>query len=120
MTHSTDQLNDLTAAAEEIVRTDMKIAELKEYRDALASVFKNEDTNLPASKTPYSFGKVDVKVSSNGRIDDALAQRQLPADVYSMVSKQTIDTAKARKVLSASEVASITKQYDNKIEFKLR
>lgn len=120
MTHSADQHSALTEAAEEIARINIEIAELTEYKNELLSVFKNPNTNLPPRTQPYEFGKVDVKVSASGRIDDGLAKRLLPEAIYSLVSKQTIDTAKARKALSEEEIASITKQYDNKIEIKLR
>lgn len=120
MTHSPDQTSALTEAAEEIARVNIQIAELTEYKNTLLSVFKNADTNLPPRTVPYSFGKVDVKVSAAGRIDDGLARRNLSVELYKSVCKQSIDTTLARKVLTDEQVSSITKKYDNKIEIKLR
>lgn len=120
MAHSADDISVLTGAAERVAAINIQIAELTEEKNTLLSVFKNPDTNLPPRSEPYSFGKVEVKVSASGRIDDGLAKRHLKASLYNSVSKKTIDTAAARKMLSEEEVALITKQYDNKIEVRLK
>ena len=120
MTHSKDEVDVLTQAAEEIARVNLKLAELTEYKAELLSVFKNPETNLPPRKEPYQFGKVDVKVSESGRIDDGLARTKLPVTVYRKIVKQTVDTSLARKVLTDEQIKLITKKFDNKIEIKLR
>lgn len=117
-THSVEQVSLLKDAAEEIARINIQLAELLEYKESLLSVFKNPATGLEPRTEPYTYGKVLVKVSKNERLDDGLAQREL-GHVYKTVSKTTLDTAKARKVLSEDALAKITKKYDNKIEIKL-
>lgn len=120
MTHSQEQIDLLTQAAEEIARVNIQIAELTEYKQQLLSVFKNPETNLPPRKEAYQLGKVDVKVSESGRIDDGLARKHLNATTYKRVAKTVIDTSLARKVLPDDVLEKITKKYDNKIEIKPR
>ena len=64
----------------------------------------------------YKYGKYVLKISSNKRLDDKLAQKVLDADLYKMVSKTTLDTAMARVTLGDEVLESITKVYDNKVE----
>ena len=118
--HSKDQLDLLGQAATEIARINVQIAELTEYKNQLLEVFKNPDTDLPPRSEPYDFGDVEVKVSTNVRLDDGLARRNLTPANYEIVSKTTLDTGKARKVLTADELATITKTFDNKIEVRLK
>lgn len=118
-THSVEQTNLLKDAAEEIARVNIQMAELAEYKESLLSVFKNPATGLEPRTEPYVYGKVLVKVSKNERLDDGLARVALGSMVYKQVSKTTLDTAKARKILNAEGLAKITKKYDNKIEIKL-
>ena len=110
----------LATAAEEIARINLQIAELQEMKDMLLGAFKNENNGLVASSVPYDFGKVEVKVSANSRLDDGLAQRNLSKALYNDVTKTTLDTAKARKLLGDEELELITKKYDNKIEVRLK
>lgn len=120
MEYSKEQFNLLASAAEEIVRINVAIAELEEQKQQFLAVFKNEENGLVPSKTAYDFGRVEVKVSKNERLDDGLAKRALPRLTYSKVVKTSLDTTAARKILSPEELEKITKKYDNKIEVRLK
>lgn len=111
-----ENLIDYYDIAEQIVRAqlqrdalDEQIAELKSYfRDGKSADFEREGR-----------ATIIVKVSPNKRIDDALARKNLDEATYDALSKRTIDTAKARAFLTAEQLASIEKFYDNKVEVKL-
>ena len=120
MDYSKDQVNLLAQAAEAVAEINLEIAELQEKKDALLAVFKNEDNGMVPRTEPYVFGRAEVKVTKNERLDDGLAKRELGAMVYKKVAKTVLDTAAARKVLSQEELAKITKKYDNKIEVRIK
>jgi len=104
--------------AERIVRNKLEIQRLTEENTALSSFFRQDD---PKTKNLERDGRptIIVKVIPNQRIDDGLAKRELSATEYKTVSKQTVDTAKARALLSAAKLEKITKRYDNKVEVSL-
>lgn len=116
---STNDVLTLTEAATAIVELDIQIAELTERRVQLASVFKNDSVGLEPQREPYVFGKVKVKVSENARLDDTLARRFLSEEEYRLVAKSALDTKKARAFLGDDKLDTITKRYDNKIEFRI-
>lgn len=118
--HSAEEYSLLTQAAEAIAEINLQIAELEEQKKGLLNVFKNEDNGLVPRKEPYDFGRVQVKVSEYTRIDDGLARRNLTEDDYGRLTKQTLDTTLARKVLKPETLELITKRYDNKIEVKIK
>lgn len=120
MEYNQDQLSLLTAAAEHIAAINLEIAELEEQKQELLSVFKNEQNGMVPRKEAYDFGKVEVKVSENTRLDDGLARTQLTARDYKAASKVTLDTSLARRVLTADKLEKITKKYANKIEVRLK
>lgn len=116
---NSNDIQTLTQAAAEIVNLDIQIAELSERRAQLASVFKNDAVGLAPQREPYVFGKVKVKVSENARLDDTLARRFLSEEEYRLVAKSALDTKKARAFLDSDKLDTITKRYDNKIEFRI-
>ena len=61
-----------------------------------------------------------VKVTPNKRLDDKLAREVLDEDTYNNLSKQVLDTAKARAFLNNEQIEKITKVYDNKIEVQVK
>lgn len=120
MTLSQDDQSVLTQAAERLAAINIAIAELTEEKSVLLSAFKNPEVGLIPRVEPYKFGKIDMKISENSRLDDGLAKRHLPATVYKQVSKQVLDTSAARKVLTEEQINKISKKFDNKIEVRLR
>lgn len=89
--------------------------------DAIKDSFRTDTPGTVTLEAP-ALGDgpmITVKVSPNKRVDDRLAQENLPSDVYETVSKRTIDTAKARAFLTSDDLDKITKVYDNKVEIKL-
>jgi len=104
--------------AERIVRNKLRIAELTAENVTLGGYFKQDDPNVKVL-TRDGKASIQVRVSPNSRIDDGLARKVLDPKVYEDVSKLTVDTAKARALLSDAELAQIVKVYDNKIEVSL-
>jgi len=104
---------------EAIVRLDMQIKELTEKKETLKAFFKQRDKLYPAG-TKKQVGKFELIVTSNTRVDDALAKRNLPTNRYRAVTKMSVDPVKARKYLTPEEYAQVVKTYDNRIEVKLR
>lgn len=102
--------------AEQIVRAQLERDELDAKISTLKGYFREGRT---ADYEREGRPTIIVKVTGNSRIDDKLAQEKLDPDVYVTVSKLSIDTAKARAFLPADTLASITKNYDNKVEVKL-
>lgn len=97
---------------ESAVRIQLRIKELEaqlaEGKELVRTYFDEPGT--------HKVGKFFVKVTTNSRLDDGLARKVLDADVYDLVSKQTLDTAKARAHLTPTTLAEVTKTYDNRIE----
>ena len=92
---------------------DARIQELKdEFRDTETQVYVDESNSGGPS--------IIVRVSPNKRIDDKLAREFLDEEVYNTVSKQSIDTAKARAFLTAEGIEQITKVYDNKVTVEVQ
>lgn len=99
-----------------IVRAQLTIDALNEEVAELKAVLRNTKS---ADYERENGPKIIVKVTPNTRIDDGLARKALDEDTYNTVSKQTIDTAKARAFLNDEQLAKITKTYDNKVEVRL-
>ena len=108
----------LEQAAEQIALLDIEIKERQELRAQLVSVFKNPATALKPRPEPYVFGKVQVKVSANSRIDNALALEKVKPAMLKYITKTVVDPTLARKHLMPGELARITKTFDNKIEVR--
>lgn len=104
--------------AERIVRNKLKIAELTEENNTIAAYWKQND---PATRVYEREGRtpIQVRVTSNNRIDDSLARKNLDPNTYLTVTKSAVDPAKARAILTAAELESITRHYDNRIEVSL-
>lgn len=112
-----EQNDEVTAydVARRIAENNLRIKELEAQNADLKEFFRQEDRGqYPLEKE----GEVTliVKVTGNSRIDDKLAKEVLHADTYMGVSKLTIDPVIARRKLSPSDIAKITKEYANKIE----
>lgn len=110
-------MGELESVMERIVRNNLAIKEIEAENEALKGFFKGN----PAFEagTTVTSGKFYVKVSTNRRIDDALARRVLTGPQYSSVSKISVDPIKARRTLPETTLAKITKVYDNRIEIGL-
>ena len=104
------RIAELTLMREAI---DAEIAELKD-------TFRNTETQVYVDESNAGGPSFIVKVTPNKRIDDTLARKFLDEETYNSVSKQTIDTAKARAFLSAEDIEAITKVYDNKVEVQVQ
>lgn len=104
-------------AAEDIVRAQLEIEKLTAQVNSLKDTYFREGSSTVLTREGRP--DIEVKVTSNKRIDDKLAKENLGANTYAAVSKTVIDTAKARAFLDAEELAAITKTYDNKVEVKL-
>lgn len=105
-------------ALELIVRNQLKIAELEEENKLLKGFFKERKDAYPAGATK-EVGKFYIKVSTNRRVDNALALSKLSSLQYKQVSKTVIDPVAAKRYLSPEKYAEIVKTYDNKIEVGL-
>lgn len=104
---------DLYNVAEQIAIKQSLISDLEAEVSELKSFFRDGKTQRYDREGKVS---ITVKVTPNKRIDDRLAREALGPETYDAVSKKTIDTAKARALLSDAELESITKVYDNKVE----
>lgn len=102
--------------AEAIALKQLEIKKLTEQVTELKSYFRQGETRVLEREGRPTL---EVKVTPNSRIDDGLALRSLTPETYLSVSKRSIDTTKARKVLTTGELARITKTYEPKIEVKL-
>lgn len=105
-------------ALELIVRNQLKIAELEEQNRTLKAFFKERNAEYPTG-SKKEVGKFYIKVSSNTRVDDALARLHLNSRVYNNLTKTVIDSVKAKRALTPEQYAKISKVYDNKIEVGL-
>jgi hypothetical protein len=104
--------------AERIFRNQLRISELQEENDTLKTYFKKNATIFPAG-TNKTFGKFYVKITSNSRVDDALAKANLTINTYKRFAKTVIDGAAAKRGLDPNTYAKIIKKYDNKVEVGL-
>jgi hypothetical protein len=111
-----ENLIDYYDLAEQIVRAQLQRDALDEQITSLKSHFRDAKT---AEISRDGRPSIIVKVTPNKRIDDKLAREHLDDVTYNTISKQTIDTAKARAFLSDEQIAKIEKVYDNKVEVKL-
>lgn len=100
-----------------ITRNQLEIKRLQEENDQLKGFFKGNSNAYPVGRK--EVGKFYIQVSENRRVDDKLARETLDSEVYERVSKQVVDTAKAKRFLTEEQYASIQKVYDNKIEVGL-
>ena len=104
--------------AEQIVRDKLEIQRLTERVASLTQYWRQNDTGT-AVLTREGRPDIIVRVSPNSRIDDKLAREQLSAQDYKRVVKSSIDTTKARALLSPEAISRITKNYDHKVEVSL-
>jgi hypothetical protein len=104
---------------EQIVRNKLEIERLQAENDTYVQYFKDRPDAYPTG-TKKEIGKFYVKVSTNQRIDDALARKNLKVAEYNKLTKKVIDTTLARKILAEDQLAKITKVFENKIEVGLR
>jgi hypothetical protein len=113
-----ENLIDYHDLAEQIVRAQLQRDALDEQIAQLKSHFRDGD---PRVQELEKDGRptIIVKVTSNSRIDDKLAQEVLDPAEYAMLGKVVVDTAKARAFLDNEKLAKITKYYENKVEVKL-
>jgi len=105
-------------ALERIVRNQLAIKELEAENEQLKQFFKDRPEQYPAGAA-LERGKFYIKITKSTRIDDKLARDNLSAARYRSVSKMTVDTTAARRYLNETELAKITKTYDNRIEIGL-
>lgn len=102
-------------ALERIVRNQLTIKALEEENAQLKLFFKERSDDYPAGSMKRR-GKFYIKVTTNSRIDQKLADTHLTMRERNSISKLTVDAAKARAYLSPEKLAQITKVYDNKLE----
>ena len=97
-----------------------KIAALQAEVDELKDMLRDTETQAYVDETNMGRPPLVVKVSPNKRMDDKLAREVLDEDTYNNLSKQVLDTAKARAFLNNEQIEKITKVYDNKIEVQVK
>lgn len=116
----TDELTESEAEQilDRIVRNQLAIKELQEQNDALKLFFKERPETFSAGTT-NQFGRYYIKVSSNERIDQALADRTLSEKEKQYTYRRVIDPRLARRYVPAAKLAKIIKKYDNRIEVGL-
>jgi len=117
-----DEEAPLSAKEEEkvleiIVRNQLEIKRLQEENDTLKLYYKQSPTAFPAGFIK-KVGKFYVRVSSNTRIDDALA-KALGTRTYERITRRVVDAKLAKANLNQSDLAQITKTFENKIEVGL-
>jgi len=100
------------------VRNKLKMEELAAENDQIKGYFK-ATTAAPNGEAVYgteNYGKFYVTRSRNSRVDPKLAVALFSdRDIF----KQTVDTVKAKKVLSGDEYESIQNVFEPKIEIGL-
>lgn len=97
-----------------------KIAALQAEVDELKDMLRDTETQVYVDETNMGRPPLVVKVTPNKRLDDKLAREVLDEDTYNNLSKQVLDTAKARAFLNNEQIEKITKVYDNKIEVQVK
>ena len=97
-----------------------KIAELQAEVDELKDMLRDTETQAYVDDSNLGRPPLVVKVTPNKRLDDKLAREVLDEDTYNNLSKQVLDTAKARAFLNNEQIEKITKVYDNKIEVQVK
>lgn len=104
--------------AEAIVRKQLEIKELTEQVNGLKSFFRQQEESVTLTRE----GRPDlfVQVTPNARLDSSLAETYLDLETWRKVSKEVLDTALARRILSPEELAKITKTFEPKIEVKIK
>lgn len=110
--------NEEAELVERMARNKLTISELEAENALLAAYYKDKE-RFPAGTYREYDGRFYVKITSNSRVDDALAKTKLPANQYNRLTKKVIDGTVAKKVLDPTALASITKVYDNKVEVGL-
>lgn len=104
---------------ERIVRNQLEIARLQEENDTLKQFFKQADEVYPVG-TKKDVGKFYIRVTSNTRLDEGLARKELGTAWWNRVKKEALDTARAKAILPVHLREKITKTYENRIEVGLR
>ena len=96
------------------------ISQLQAEVDELKDQLRDTETQVYVDETNMGRPPLVVKVTPNKRLDDKLAREVLDEDTYNNLSKQVLDTAKARAFLNNEQIEKITKVYDNKIEVQVK
>lgn len=96
------------------------ISQLQDEVDELKDQLRDTETQVYVDETNMGRPPLVVKVTPNKRLDDKLAREVLDEDTYNNLSKQVLDTAKARAFLNNEQIEKITKVYDNKIEVQVK
>ena len=96
------------------------ISQLQAEVDELKDMLRDTETQVYVDETNMGRPPLVVKVTPNKRLDDKLAREVLDEDTYNNLSKQVLDTAKARAFLNNEQIEKITKVYDNKIEVQVK
>jgi hypothetical protein len=103
---------------EKYVRNKLRMDELAAENDQIKGYFKST-TAAPSGEPVYgteTYGKFFVQRSRNARTDAKLAAALFPdRDIW----KQTVDTAKAKKVLSGDEYEAIQNVFEPRVEIGL-
>lgn len=106
------------AAMEQIVRNQLAIRELEEQNAMLKQFFKDRPERYPAG-TNLKRGKFKLIVTSNSRIDQKLADKELSYRDMQRVTKKVVDPSLARRYLTDEQLEKITKKYENRLTFEL-
>jgi len=106
------------ALLEKIVRNQLEIARLQEENDTLKGFIKERPEAYPVGTK--HVGKFYLKVTTNRRVDDATARRELDPVTYDRLTKKVIDSTLAKRVLPPATYEKIVKVYENRIEVGLR
>lgn len=103
---------------EKYVRNKLRMDELAAENDQIKGYFK-ATTAAPGGEPVYgteTYGKFFVQRSRNARTDPKLAAALFgDRDIW----KQTVDTVKAKKVLSGDEYEAIQNVFEPKVEIGL-
>jgi hypothetical protein len=103
--------NELEGALELYVRNKMAIEELQEQQDKIKAYFKQDNPEYGKKV----FGRFYVQTTANKRVDDKLAREVLGED-YDKLTKESIDSTRAKRVLAPDVYEQIQKTFDPKIE----
>lgn len=106
-----------SAVLERIVRNQLAMKELQEETDMLKQFFKDRPERYTVGT--HTRGRFYVKITTNTRIDQKLAEKALSPMKLRSISSLKVDSAKARAILDEVQLAKITKTYDNKLEIGL-
>ena len=80
------------------------ISQLQAEVDELKDQLRDTETQVYVDETNMGRPPLVVKVTPNKRLDDKLAREVLDEDTYNNLSKQVLDTAKARAFLNNEQI----------------